>query len=251
MTMTNTKNSAILLFTVCSFALAGSGAAHSVPPNPSVLDELMPRPAKVEAAATGETPVVPAAALGTVTVIRKAVPGAPAATANEAYVLEIDEGGAKITAESPFGECWARVTLDQIVRLSSGGDVPCCRITDWPRLKWRGFMLDTVRNYLPSQGVKDIIDVMSRYKLNLFHWHLTENYAWRLESKRFPELQSERAFLHRHKGKFYTQEEFREIIDYAYARGVRVMPEFDFPGHALAFRRAFGFKTTPSSLSGS
>ena len=233
---------------VCFHALAGFGAAHSVPPNPSVLDELMPVP-KMSVVVSDR--MVPAERLQNVTVIRKAVPGAPAATADEAYVLEIGEGGAKITAQSPFGEIWARVTLDQIVRLSGGGEgghagrmtVPCCRIVDWPRLKWRWFMLDSVRNYLPPQGVKDVIDVMARYKLNLFHWHLTENYAWRLESKRFPELQSERAFLHRHKGKFYTQEEFKEIVDYAYARGVRVMPEFDFPGHALAFRRAFGFKT--------
>ena len=203
-------------------------------------DELMPRPVR---SLQSKDQTVPVERLQNVKVAKGLVPGAPAATADEAYILEIDADGAQITAPGPFGEIWARVTLDQLVRLSRDGRVPCGRITDWPRLKWRGFMLDSVRNYLPPQGVKDIIDVMSRYKLNLFHWHLTENYAWRLESKRFPELQSERAFLHRHKGKFYTQKEFREIVDYAYARGVRVMPEFDFPGHALAFRRAFGFKT--------
>ena len=244
-----------------SALLVGCGTSQFAPHDASVFDELMPRPVKVEAAATDETSVVPVAALGNVTVIRGPVPGAPAATADEAYILEIGPDGAKITASGPFGEIWARVTLDQLVRLAGGGEgghagrvtLPCGRIVDWPRLKWRGFMLDSVRNYLPPQGVKDIIDVMSRYKLNLFHWHLTENYAWRLESKRFPELQSERAFLHRHKGKFYTQEEFREIVDYAYARGVRVMPEFDFPGHALAFRRAFGFKTMsdPASVDSS
>lgn len=240
MTMTNIKNSAILLFTVCSLALAGFGASHSERRNPSALDELMPRPVRCIQSADQ---TVPTERLQNVSVEKGPVPGAPAATADEAYVLEIGPDGAKITAPGPFGEIWGRVTLDQLVRLSRDGRVPCGRITDWPRLKWRGFMLDSVRNYLPPQGVKDVIDAMSRYKLNLFHWHLTENYAWRLESKRFPELQSERAFLHRHKGKFYTQEEFREIVDYAYARGVRVMPEFDFPGHALAFRRAFGFKT--------
>ena len=254
-------NKTIIALALVAAAL-GLEAAHSaplVPPNREpiltrpgktlfdelmpLFGELMPRPVRVEAAATDETSVVPVAVLGNVTVIRGQVPGAPAATADEAYVLEIESDGAKITASGSFGEIWARVTLDQLVRLAQNGRVPCGRITDWPRLKWRGFMLDSVRNYLPPQGVKDVIDVMSRYKLNLFHWHLTENYAWRLESKRFPELQSERAFLHRHKGKFYTQEEFKEIVDYAYARGVRVMPEFDFPGHALAFRRAFGFKT--------
>ncbi len=213
-------------------ALAAEGA---VP-----YDELMPRPARVVRCAGRP---VAAERLRSVVVAKGAVPEAPAATAEEAYVLEIGEDGAKITAPGPFGERWARVTLDQLLRLSRDGTVPCGRIVDWPRLKWRGFMLDTVRNYLPPQGVKDVIDMMSRYKLNLFHWHLTENYAWRLESKRFPQLQSERAFLHRHKGMFYTQEEFRDIADYAYARGVRLMPEFDFPGHALAFRRAFGFET--------
>ena len=175
------------------------------------LDELRPVPKAVVA---GEGRIA-AERLRNVTVVRGAVPEAPAATADEAYVLEVGENGVKITAPGPFGEMWARVTLDQLVRLSGGGDVPCCRITDWPRLKWRGFMLDSSRNYLPPRGVKDVIDVMSRYKLNLFHWHLTENYAWRLESKRFPQLQSDRAFLHRHKGKFYTQEEFKDIVDYA------------------------------------
>ena len=226
-----------------AIAIAGCGTPRFALHGATAFDELMPRPVKVEAAATDEMSVVPVAVLGNVTVIRGQVPGAPAATADEAYVLEIESDGAKITASGPFGEIWARVTLDQLVRLSQNGRVPCGRIIDWPRLKWRGFMIDTVRNYLPPAAIKDVIDVMSRYKLNLFHWHLTENYAWRLESKRFPELQAERAFLHRHKGKFYTQDEFKEIVDYAYARGVRVMPEFDFPGHALAFRRAFGFKT--------
>ena len=211
------------------------------------LDELMPVPAKVEAAATDGTSVVPVEA----TVVRGEVPGAPAATADEAYMLDISTDGVKITAPGPRGERWAHVTLDQLARLAGDGEgghagrvpLPCCRIVDWPRLKWRGFMIDTVRNYLPPDAIKDVIDVMSRYKLNLFHWHLTENYAWRLESKKFPQLQSGRAFLHRHKGMFYTQEEFRDIVDYAYERGICTMPEFDFPGHALAFRRAFGFKT--------
>ena len=152
--------------------------------------------------------------------------------------------GVTVKAQSSRGERWARVTLDQLAALSGcSGKVPCCRIIDWPRLKWRGFMLDTARNYLPPQGIKDVLDVMSRYKLNLFHWHITEDYAWRLESKKYPQLQSERAFFSRHKGKFYTHEEFREIVDYAYERGICIMPEFDLPGHSTAFRNAFGFKT--------
>ena len=157
--------------------------------------ELMPRPVR---SIQSEGQTVLAERLQNVKVVKGPVPGAPAATADEAYILDISPKGVRITAPGPRGERWARVTLDQLMRLSRDGRIPCCRIVDWPRLKWRGFMLDTVRNYLPVQGVKDVIDVMSRYKLNLFHWHLTENYAWRLESKRFPQLQSERAFLHRH-----------------------------------------------------
>ncbi|MBR4652343.1 MAG: family 20 glycosylhydrolase [Kiritimatiellae bacterium] len=225
-----------LAVAVCAAAATAEGGSST---GCSVLNELMPVPKSIEARGG----MLAVERLRDVSVAHGAVPGAPAAVADEAYLLEICEDGAKITAAGAFGETWARVTLDQLARLACGRAVPCCRIADWPRLKWRGFMLDTVRNYLPPQGVKDVIDVMSRYKLNLFHWHLTENYAWRLESKRFPQLQSERAFLHRHKGMFYTQEEFRDIADYAYSRGVRMMPEFDFPGHALAFRRAFGFKT--------
>ena len=245
--------SAVAVF-LSSVLLAGCVTPGFAPHGATVLDDLMPAPKRIVARVDRTVSV---ARLSNVTVVRGEVPGAPAATADEAYVLDIGEDGVKITAPGPRGERWARVTLDQLARLSGGGHgtsalprgaagvraLPCCRIIDWPRLKWRGFMLDTVRNYLPVQGVKDVIDVMARYKLNLFHWHLTENYAWRLESKRFPELQSERAFLHRHKGKFYTQEEFRDVVDYAYERGICTMPEFDFPGHALAFRRAFGFKT--------
>ena len=231
----------IIPFLFSAIAVTTSCYAGQLRPcETTAIDELMPRPAHV---VINRDQTVTAERLRNVMVARGEVPGAPAATTDEAYVLEIASDGARITAPGPFGERWARVTLDQLVRLSRDGQVPCGRIVDWPRLKWRGFMLDTVRNYLPPKDVKDVIDVMSRYKLNLFHWHLTENYAWRLESKRFPQLQSEKAFLHRHKGKFYTQEEFKEIVDYAFARGVRVMPEFDFPGHSLAFRRAFGFET--------
>ena len=227
---------------------AGCCAWRLTPCETTAVDELMPRPAHATTFA-GRT--VAADALRNVTAVRGDVPGAPEATADEAYILDVEPDGVLITSPSPRGERWARVTLDQLVRLSGGGEgghagrvsLPCCRIIDWPRLKWRGFMLDSVRNYLPVQGIKDIIDAMARYKLNLFHWHLTENYAWRLESKRFPQLQSDRAFLHRHKGMFYTQDEFREIVDYAYERGICTMPEFDFPGHSLAFRRAFGFET--------
>lgn len=211
-----------------AFAAAAQGA----------LDELMPKPKKVE---LGEG-TVPAAFAKSAKVVTAPVADAPAATADEAYVLEIRADGIVITAPTRRGEIWARGTLGQLAKLA-GSRLPCCRITDWPRFKWRGFMPDTGRNFMAVEDVKAVIDAMSRNKMNLLHWHLTEYYGWRLESKRYPELQKDASFYLRHVGKYYTQEEFKTLVDYAWARGVTIMPEFDIPGHALAFRRAFGFET--------
>ena len=207
----------------------------------SPLTELVPEPQS--AVATGGE--VPAAALANVSVERGAVKGAKDWVADESYALTVAADGVRIVAGGAAGERNARTTLRQLVKLS-GGKVPCCTITDGPVLKWRGFMIDTARNFLDVASVKDVIEVMSAYKLNLFHWHLTEYYGWRLQSKRHPELEEKGYFDPcgtRHRGKFYTQEEFREVVGFAAARGVTVMPEFDIPGHAEAFRRAFGFKS--------
>lgn len=199
------------------------------------LDELLPVPREIErrSGSIGEF------ALANVDLRRAPVPGAPEKTADEAYILEVTPSNVCITASSKRGERWARVTLEQLLRLSGGNSVPCCRIVDWPTLKWRGYMNDCGRNFLELDGVKAIIDMMSRYKMNLFHWHLSDYHGWRLESKRYPQLQDARAFS-RQVGKFYTQREFKEIVRYAAERGVTVMPELDVPGHTLAFRRGMG-----------
>ena len=213
---------------------AGSLAAYGAPH-----DELMPEPRSVE---LREGRVAASAKVNTV---HGTVLGAPAAVADEAYVLDVAPGGVTITAAGRAGEMNAKKTLGQLMKLG-GGSVQSCRIVDWPVLKWRGFMLDTGRNYLDIASLKDLIDMMAAYKLNLFHWHITEYYGWRLASKKYPQI-AERGFYdplgNRHRGKCYSQEEFCEIVDYAYARGVTVMPEFDVPGHAEAFRCAFGFKS--------
>ena len=155
----------LALICVMAFAAAQGVAAHTS----DVLDDLMPVPAMVKR--TGGTADV--SALRKIAVERATVPDAPAATADEAYVLEIAPDGVSIVAPTARGERWARVTLDQLGRLS-GGRVPCCRITDWPRFKWRGFMHDSGRNFLEVEHVKGVIDAMSRCKMNLFHWHFTE-----------------------------------------------------------------------------
>ena len=207
----------------------------------SPLSELMPEPRSAE-----ERPgAIDAAAAANVKIVRGSVPGAPASVADEAYILEVSAEGATVTSSGRTGDMNAKKTLAQLAKLG-GGKVPCCRIVDWPLLKWRGFMLDTGRNYLDIPSLKDMLDVMAAYKLNLFHWHLTEYYGWRLASKKYPQI-AQRGFYdplgNRHRGMCYSQEEFREIADYAFERGITVMPEFDVPGHAEAFRCAFGFKS--------
>jgi len=217
-------------------AVGSYSTAHAGP-----LEELMPVPREV----TARSGTVSGKALDDIRFAEAAVAGAPEAVADQAYVLEVTGEGVKVTASGRDGRLNARKTLGQLVKLG-GGRVPACRIVDWPNLKWRGFMLDVGRNYLDLPSLKDMLDVMADYKLNFFHWHLTEYYAWRLQSKRYPQLAKGGffdPFGWRHPGMFYSQEEFREIVDYAWERGITIVPEFDVPGHSEAFRRAFGFKT--------
>ena len=121
------------------------------------LSELMPVPVKVERRCGS----VCASVTGNVSVVTAAVAGARPETADEAYILEVDKDAIRITAPTKRAELWARTTLEQLARLS-GGRIPCCRITDWPRFRWRGFMHDSGRNFLEVEHVKGLIDAMSR-----------------------------------------------------------------------------------------
>ena len=194
----------------------------------------MPRPQRCRLSAG----VAVGAALERVTSVRGPVDGAPAEVADESYRLEIATNGVRIVSPSAHGERLARVTLDQLVRLSDG-QVDCCAIDDWPSLRVRGFMSDYGRNYQSKASILATLDLMAKYKYNLFHWHLTDSPAWRLESRRYPQLQASAAFS-RQVGRFYTQDDFREVFAHAERLGIRVVPELDMPGHTAAFRRAFG-----------
>ena len=153
------------------------------------------------------------------------------------YILTVKNGKAHIEGDKE-GKRYGHATFNQLKRLS-GGKVPDGIIKDSPRFKYRGLMLDTGRNYQTVDSIKDVISALSFYKMNVFHWHLTDNYGWRLESKKYPELQKNAAFS-RQVGKYYTQAEFRDVVAFAKKRGVIVIPELDMPGHTLAFRKAFG-----------
>jgi hypothetical protein len=135
---------------------------------------------------------------------------------------------------------WALQTLRQLT--TPDGRVPDVEIHDWAAYPLRGFMHDTGRNYQPIELLRQTIDLMSRYKLNLFHWHLTDHPAWRIECRCYPQLNDPRYQRQgRDEGKFYTYEEIRSLIRYARERGVMVMPEIDMPGHSRYFTDTFGF----------
>ena len=202
-----------------------------------VYDEVLPSLRKV----TPGIGQADASSLAVARFVRGAVAGAPERVAAQAYSIEVTATGVVVTAGGDAGERYARTTLRQISRLTGGKGVPSATIVDWPELEWRGVMNDCGRNYLAMEGVKAFIDLAAEYKMNLFHWHLSDYHGWRLESKLYPEL-THPDTMTRQVGKFYTQDDFREIVAYAKERGVTVMPELDVPGHTLALRRGLGVK---------
>lgn len=165
------------------------------------------------------------------------IPGTPSGN-DEAYRLCIDKKGITVDAVSAQGIYWALQTLRQIA-MAGGGRLPVCEVTDWPAFPWRGFMIDTGRSYVSLDELKREISVMSQFKLNVFHWHLTDNQAWRLESRIFPML-NDSVNMERDHGLYYTLTEARELVNFAKAHNVLLLPEIDMPGHSAAFERTFG-----------
>ena len=160
---------------------------------------------------------------------------------NEVYTLEISADAIKITAVSETGVIRAAQTLAQLAQGYKGKPkLEALTITDWPAFKVRGYMHDVGRSFISIETLKKHVDLLARFKVNTFHWHMTENQAWRFEVKAYPQLTSSESMT-RYPGLFYTQEQCRELQDYAKERGVIVIPEIDMPGHSEAFTRAMGF----------
>jgi hypothetical protein len=175
-----------------------------------------------------------------VKVILKRVETIPEATVNqnEAYRLKVKQGKITIESTSATGEYWALQTLDQLIVLNKGKmTVPNCTITDWPAFGIRGFMHDTGRGFLELDELKNQIELLSKFKINVFHWHLTEDLAWRLESRLFPMI-NDSANMVRLPGKYYTLEQARELMHFCKQHNMLLIPEIDMPGHSAAFRRA-------------
>lgn len=159
------------------------------------------------------------------------VPGFP----NEGYELKVTKSGFIIAAASRVGVIRARQTLEQ---LKTKKGIPCCEVTDYPAFKVRGFMHDVGRSYISFNELEKELRLLSRFKINLFHWHLTDHQGFRFESKRHPELNHKG--ITRFPGKYYTQAECRRLDSLAFALGIVVIPEVDMPGHSTAFEVATG-----------
>jgi hexosaminidase len=150
---------------------------------------------------------------------------------DESYRLEITTSAAKLTAANSLGVMRGLATFLQLVETTPQGfAVPALTIEDHPRFAWRGLMIDVGRHFIPLDVLRRNLDGMAAVKLNVFHWHLSDNQGFRVESKRFPKLAEMGS-----DGFYYTQDQVRELIAYAAERGIRVVPEFDMPGHSTAW----------------
>ena len=161
---------------------------------------------------------------------------------DESYSLAIAESGARLSADRPLGVLRGLETFLQLVQQNpaSGGktvpgfSVPFAEIRDEPRFPWRGLSLDVSRHFIPVDGIERTIDGLAAVKLNVLHWHLSDDQGFRVESKKYPRLQKLGS-----DGLYYTQAEIRDVVAYARDRGVRIVPEFDMPGHATAWLAAY------------
>lgn len=160
----------------------------------------------------------------------------------EAYEITVKPSGIRIKAGGEAGKFYALQTLSQMEE-NYDGMIPCCTISDAPRFAWRGFMLDESRHYFGMAYVKKVLDEMARYKMNRFHWHLTDSQGWRLEIEAYPRLTEVGAWGNYSDAEaaphYYTKDQVREIIAYAAQRHIEVIPEIDMPGHATAANRSY------------
>jgi hexosaminidase len=250
-----------------AMALAAGGGAVSAQPAPAAAHDLMPAPVRLEwqpgqlvvdrhftlgSVGTADPRIDAALArarqrLGSLGVTVAPGPSGAKATLvveatgpgkaiqevgeDESYELTVGPKQARLTAPNPLGVLRGLETFLQLVRTDAGRVVvPAVRVSDRPRFAWRGLMLDPCRRWEPIEMVKRTLDGMASVKLNVLHWHLSEDQGFRVESKVYPKLHQLGS-----DGNFYTQDQVREVIAYARERGIRVFPEFDLPGHSTSW----------------
>ena len=178
------------------------------------------------------TPVTPDASAASLVVECARAGGAvPSLADDESYEIEVTERQARLRATEGAGVLRGLETLLQLVEGDrAGAFIPAVRIDDRPRFRWRGLLIDAARHWMPVEVIKRNLDGMAAVKLNVLHWHLTEDQGFRVESRKYPKLHTLGS-----DGLFYTQDQIREVVAYAAARGIRVIPEFDMPGHVTSW----------------
>ncbi|MCU5773375.1 beta-N-acetylhexosaminidase [Erwiniaceae bacterium BAC15a-03b] len=163
-------------------------------------------------------------------IIANAVDRQPLPDSDESYQLEVTAQGVKLHASTRFGAMRGMETLLQLIQNDSDNSyIPLVTIHDRPRFPWRGVLIDSARHFMPLETIKRQIDGIAAARMNVFHWHLTDDQGWRFASSHYPQLQQQAS-----DGLFYTQDEMKMIVRYAADRGIRVVPELDVPGHASA-----------------
>jgi hexosaminidase len=150
---------------------------------------------------------------------------------DESYQLTVSDSDAKLTAPTPLGILHGLQTFLQLVQITpTGFAIPAVAIKDQPRFPWRGTLIDVSRHFIPIDVLKRNLDGMAAVKMNVLHWHLSDDQGFRAESKKLPKLTGMGS-----EGHFYTQDEIRDFIAYAHDRGIRIVPEFDTPGHSRSW----------------
>lgn len=174
---------------------------------------------------------------------------------NESYKLSISKNSIAITSDNNNGLFYGIQTLIQLlpIEITSEVKLPCLQIDDQPKYSWRGMHLDCARHFFPKEFVKKYIDYLAMYKMNTFHWHLTDDQGWRIEIKKYPKLTevgawrngsmighyNEQKYDSIRYGGFYAQDDIKEIVAYATQRHITVVPEIEMPGHAVAALAAY------------
>lgn len=190
---------------------------------------------------TTRKPVKPAEATLRVTCSQRGPAGYPTLGEDESYTLDVTADGADIKAATVDGALHGLETFAQAIGPgASGFRVPAMHVDDHPRFAWRGIMIDVSRHFMPVETIERNLDAMAAVKMNVFHWHLSDDQGFRVESRLHPRLQQMGS-----DGLYYTQAQLRAVVAYARERGIRVVPEFDIPGHAASW-----FPGYPSLASG-
>ena len=168
---------------------------------------------------------------------------AAAVKETDGYDLKVDENKITLTGNNSRGIFYGIQTLKMILAKGKETYIPCCKITDYPRYPYRGFMLDASRHFQSINFVKNVLDMMASLKLNVFHWHLIDDEGWRIESKKYPKLNEIGSYLDslnaKQRNGYYTQSEIKEILKYAESLYIKVIPEIEMPGHSRAVMASY------------